>query len=448
MPFVHQVWLQWRPEASAAQIAAFGDAVLALKGAIPEIVSISFGANVTKRTPHSHGLCVVFARAEHLAVYDQHPAHQAVVKAHVLPLKQSVAALDFECAAPLSGAGRFSHHVWFDFAGATEEQIAAAQEGLLGMKATVPGIVDVAFGRNVTQRTSHTHGLLVTFAREAEYAAYEPHEGHLSVVKSAVRPIMKGVAALDFEDVPAPERLTLVIGTRNYSSWSMRPWLLMRHLCLDFEEREVDVLGKGYNVGLKHLSPSGLVPVLHVEGASPAAAPLQIWESIAICEFLAERYPGRGVWPEDRAARAMARSVSSEMACGFHALRGELACNLKLKLRGYPTPFPAPLAANIARIEELVTTARQLFGEPSGAGPFLFGRYCAADAMYTPVATRFRTYNVKLESAAATAYFAALLADPHFLAWEAEALKEEAQGRAIPHYDALSVEKGGPPRDE
>ena len=139
MPFVHQVWLQWRPEASAAQIAAFGDAVLALKGAIPEIVSISFGANVTQRTPHSHGLCVVFARAEHLAVYDQHPAHQAVVKAHVLPLKQSVAALDFECAAPLSGAGRFSHHVWFDFAGATEEQIAAAQEGLLGMKATVPG---------------------------------------------------------------------------------------------------------------------------------------------------------------------------------------------------------------------------------------------------------------------------------------------------------------------
>lgn len=446
MVFFHQVWLQWKPSATPSQVAAFGDAVLALKASIPEILHISVGSNVTKRTPHHSGLLVVFARAEHLPLYDQHPSHQAVVKQHVLPLREAVNALDFECDAALSGEGLFSHQVWFDLSGASDEHIAAAQQGLLGMKATVPGIVDIAFGKNVTARTPHTHGLLVTFRTEAEYAAYEPHEGHLSVVKAAVRPIMKAVAALDYHHTPAPDKLTLVIGNRNYSSWSLRPWLLLRHLCLAFDEHDVAVLGKGPNEGLKPLSPSGLVPVLRVQPGD-GAAPIAVHETVAIAEWLHERYPGRGVWPADRAARAMARSVSAEMAAGFGALRAEMPCNIKCKTRGYPTPFPPALAGNIARIEELVVAARERFGAPSGAGPFLFGAYCAADGMYAPVATRFRTYNVALKSEVAAAYFAALLVDEHFLAWEAAALGEEARGLALAHYDAMTLEKGGPPRE-
>ena len=242
------------------------------------------------------------------------------------------------------------------------------------------------------------------------------------------------------------EELTLVVGTRNYSSWSMRPWLVLRHLGVAFAEVDVAVLGKGPNDALKGASPSGLVPVLHVRapgGGGGAEAPMQVWETLAIVEFLAERFPGRGVWPEAPEARAMARSVSSEMCCGFSALRSEMPCNIKMRTVGYPLPFPPMLAKNVARIEELVEVARARFGAPSGRGPFLFGAYCAADAMYAPVATRFRTYNVELKSAVAREYFAALLSDASFKAWEAAALTEEARGLALAHYDEETLAKGG-----
>ena len=446
MPFVHMVWLSFQPHATPAQIAACGDAVLALKAQIPQIESISFGANVTSRTPHSHGLCVVFARAEDLPVYDAHPAHQAVVKTHIAPLKLAVAALDFASEAPLRVAGLFTHMVWFDFSGASEAQLAAARDGLLGMKATVPGIIDVAFGKNETTRTTHTHGLLVTFAREADYCAYEPHEGHQSVVRASVAPIKRDVHALDYLAEELPDALvTLVVGNRNYSSWSMRPWLMLRHIGVAFEERDVEVLGKGPNSALKPLSPSGLVPCLISQPAAPAAAgaALSVWETLAIAEYLHERYPRRGVWPAGREARATARAVSSEMATGFGALRGEMPCNIKMRTLGYPTPYPPALARDISRVEELVVSARERFGAPSGAGPFLFGAFCAADAMYAPVATRFRTYKVELASAVAREYFAALLADDHFKAWEAVAMGEEARGLAIKHYDEATLVKGG-----
>jgi glutathione S-transferase len=230
------------------------------------------------------------------------------------------------------------------------------------------------------------------------------------------------------------EPLTLIVGTRNYSSWSMRPWLLMRHLGVAFVERDVEVLGKGPNAGLKPLSPSGLVPCLLV------GAGLRVWESVAICEFLYEAHPS--VWPADRAARAMARAISCEMAAGFGALRGEMPCNIKLRTNGYPTPYPPALARDVGRVEELVVEARERFGAPSGAGPFLFGAFCAADAMYAPVATRFRTYGVELASPVAREYFAAVLADEAFLAWEKSALAEEAKGLALAHYDEATVAKG------
>ena len=464
MPFVHMVWLQWQPHATPAQVAACGDAILALRAQIPQIVHIAFGRNLTARTPHSHGLVVVFERAEDLPVYDAHAAHQAVIREHIAPIKLAVAALDFACDAPLSGAGaRFVHQVWFDFSGASEAQLAAAQAGLLGMRESVPGVVDVSFGRNVTTRTTHTHGLLVTFAREADYTAYERDEGHVSVVRASIAPIKKEVHALDFLAEESPDRLTLVVGTRNYSSWSMRPWLLLRHMGVAFEERDVAVLGKGPNAGLKDLSPSGLVPVLIVQPLTAAGAVaggaaarveaggdaevLRVWETVAIAEYLHERYPGRGVWPTDRAARAMARAVSCEMAAGFGALRGEMPCNIKMRTKGYPTPFPTALARDIGRIVELVESARARFGAPSGAGPFLFGAFCAADAMYAPVATRLRTYSVELESAVARAYFAALLDDAHFREWERVALTEEARGLALQHYDESTLTKGGGARE-
>ena len=139
----------------------------------------------------------------------------------------------------------------------------------------------------------------------------------------------------------------------------------------------------------------------------------------------------------------MARSVSAEMCCGFSALRNEMPCNIKMRTVGYPRPFPPALAKNVARIEELVEVARERYGKPSGAGPFLFGAYCAADAMYAPVATRFRTFNVELASAVARDYFAALLADPDFLVWEAAALAEEGKGIVLKHYDEEALVKGG-----
>jgi len=221
----------------------------------------------------------------------------------------------------------------------------------------------------------------------------------------------------------------------------------VQHPGLPLASRDVEVLGRGPNADLKPLSPSGLVPCLIVGDSGGEAASdgggngsIRVWESVAICEFLFEQHPR--VWPADRAARAMARSVSCEMAAGFGALRGEMPCNIKMRTQGYPTPYPPALARDIGRVEELVVEARTRFGVPSRAGPFLFGAFSAADAMYAPVATRFRTYNVELASEVAREYFAAVLADAAFREWEESALAEEAKGLALKHYDEATLAKG------
>lgn len=446
----HLVWFEFLESATEAAINDLKDAVLALKGLIPNVVDIRFGSkssSIASRTLHTHCLTVTFKQASDLPVYDQHPAHQHVVKTFVLPIKKTVNAIDFEDGRDEFDLGNASHGVWFDFTGASVSQLKICEEAILNMKGKIPCVIDLAFGKNITTRTPHTHGLIVSFASTSDEAVYDAHSAHKEAVEIAILPILKTVNVLDF-DSSQPSSYELFIGQKNYSSWSLRPWLLMKKVGLRFVEKDVDVAGKGFNMNFIPFSPSGLVPCLHAKSFK-SSSPLAVWECLSIIEFLHERHPLRGIWPADPDARARARSVSSEMACGFQALRSEMPCNIKLKLEGYPKPYPDALAKNISRIEALVLEAREEFGsraEGRFAGPFLFGAFCAADAMYAPVATRFRTYNVTHSNPIVTSYFEALLSEPDFLHWEAEALAEEKNGRALLHYDETSALKGGKSR--
>jgi glutathione S-transferase len=204
---------------------------------------------------------------------------------------------------------------------------------------------------------------------------------------------------------------TLIIGNRNYSSWSLRGWLAASQSGIDFETELVRLSEPGSQAVLLRHSPAGRVPVLrHGERV--------VWDSLAIIEYLAERCPDAGLWPADADARAMARSIAAEMHAGFAALRANMPMNLRKAL---PGKGRGPgVAEDIERIGTIWREARSRFGQ---GGPFLFGPYCAADAMYTPVAARFRTYGVTLDPAC-QAYADAALAWPAFLAWQQEALEE------------------------
>jgi glutathione S-transferase len=206
-------------------------------------------------------------------------------------------------------------------------------------------------------------------------------------------------------------QLTLVVGSKNYSSWSLRPYLALAHTGQPFQE-VVIALGQPDTTAqiLKH-SPSGRVPLLkHGE--------LSIWDSLAICEYLAETFPEARLWPQERVARAVARSVTAEMHSGFGALRQNMPMNLHARKPGQGR---APgVAEDIARIQALWNDCRARFGQ---GGPFLFGRFTVADAFYAPVVTRFVTYGVELDAVGA-AYRDAVLALPSFQKW-AEAARHE-----------------------
>ena len=205
--------------------------------------------------------------------------------------------------------------------------------------------------------------------------------------------------------------LTLVVGNKNYSSWSMRPWVLLRGLAIPFEEKKLRFNSEEWARGIGRWSPSGMVPVLWRGDEA-------IWDTLAIVETVAEWYPGKGVWPADPAARAFARSMSAEMHSGFRDLRTTMPMNIRAS---HPGKGMTPATrANIARIESLWGEARRRFG---GSGPFLFGAFCAADAMYAPVVMRFATYGVPL-GAGAAAYCEAMRAAPGVDAWIREALAE------------------------
>ncbi len=213
--------------------------------------------------------------------------------------------------------------------------------------------------------------------------------------------------------------LKLVVADKNYSSWSMRPAVLMRALDIAHEEVLIRLAQDDTAARIKAVSPSGRVPCL-IDGA------LQVWDSLAIIETLAERFPGRGVWPADAAARAHARSVSAEMHSGFSALRSSMPMNIRKR---YPGQGHSPECdADIARIVELWSDCLARYD-----GPFLFGAFCAADAMYAPVVMRFVTYAVALP-VACQAYVEAVVAHAAVAGWIAQA---HADPVAIARYDTL-----------
>lgn len=205
--------------------------------------------------------------------------------------------------------------------------------------------------------------------------------------------------------------LTLAIGNKNYSSWSLRPWLLLRQAEIPFEEVRIPLYTPDAVEQLLRWSPSGKVPALH-DGA------VVVWDSLAICEYLAERFPGKGFWPADTAARAMARSVSAEMHAGFGELRSTLPMNCRRTVVGRAIGEGA--RRDIERVMAIWNDCRSRFG---AGGPFLFGPFTIADAMYAPVVLRFATYGVALEGAARL-YAEAITALPALQEWLAASRQE------------------------
>ena len=206
--------------------------------------------------------------------------------------------------------------------------------------------------------------------------------------------------------------LTLVIGNKNYSSWSLRPWLAMRHAGIPFDERLLLLSDENWKENIAALSPSGRVPVL-LHGART------VWETLAILEYVHELYPDAGLWPEDRGARAEARAVANEMHAGFAALRNHMPMNLRrLDLKGKGRG--PGVDEDIARICAIWRDCRARFG---AGGDFLFGPFGAADAMFAPVVTRLDTYGVDLDETCA-AYSRAVLGLPAFVEWRDAALQE------------------------
>ena len=203
--------------------------------------------------------------------------------------------------------------------------------------------------------------------------------------------------------------LTLVIGNRNYSSWSLRPWALLKHLGLEFREVLIPLDTPATKDEIEKYGPSGRVPVL-LDGE------LCIWDSLAICEYAAE-LAGRG-WPREPRARAVARSVCAEMHSGFANLRMEWPMNARARHRR--TVITPGLEADIDRVDEIWNDCRRRFG---AAGPWLFGEYSIADAMYAPVVLRFNTYGAQI-SETARWYMATTLEDSVLQSWLAAAKVE------------------------
>jgi len=214
---------------------------------------------------------------------------------------------------------------------------------------------------------------------------------------------------------------TLVVGNKNYSSWSLRAWLALKASGATFEEVVVPLREADTRVTILRYSPSGKVPCL-IHGA------VTVWESLAIGEYLAELFPKAGLWPQNAAARAHARAIAAEMHAGFLALRRTLPMNIRAKPHpGFPLTEEAQ--AEVNRIEAIWRDTRDRFA--SDGGPYLFGRFSLADAMYAPVAARFATYPVALGEDA-TRYRDAVMGHPFMVEWRAAA---EAEPWMIPAFE-------------
>lgn len=213
--------------------------------------------------------------------------------------------------------------------------------------------------------------------------------------------------------------LELAVANKNYSSWSLRAYLVLERTRTPYAEQVIPLRQPGTEAEIRKRSPSGRLPVLRDGG-------VVVWDSLAIAEYLAERFPSARLWPADPSARATARSVCAEMHAGFTALRQTLPMNIR---RRRPGGFDAPsVAADIARIVQIWSDLRRTHGT---GGPYLFREWGIADAFFTPVAARFRTYGVPLPPDAAE-YRDALLTWPAFRRWEQEA---EREPWTIPEYE-------------
>lgn len=222
----------------------------------------------------------------------------------------------------------------------------------------------------------------------------------------------------------AAVRPTLVIGNKHYSSWSLRPWLLMRARGVEFDEVVVPLDTPEFHARIAALSPSRRVPALAHDGVT-------IWDSLAICEYVDEQFLGRTGWPAERAARATARSLACEMHSGFPALRTECPMNVLRRLDA-ALPVSAAAQADIARIEAMWADARERFG---AGGEFLFGAFGIVDAFFAPVVTRLHTYAQPV-SPTTRRYMDAVLALPAMQRWIEEA---RAEPHVIEKYERIGA---------
>jgi glutathione S-transferase len=208
--------------------------------------------------------------------------------------------------------------------------------------------------------------------------------------------------------------LTLIIGTKTWSSWSLRPWIAMKEAKLPFKEIVIHLRQSDTKARILEYSPAGKVPIL-IDGRE------MVWDSLAILDYLATRFPEAKLWPAELPALAFARSIAAEMHSGFLDLRRELPMDIGADL---PPPELSPGArADVERVQAIWRDARGRFG---GSGHFLFGRFSNADAMYAPVVTRFRTYNITVDPVSA-AYMRAVLSLPSMTEWYRDADEEQIE---------------------
>lgn len=207
------------------------------------------------------------------------------------------------------------------------------------------------------------------------------------------------------------EKLVLYIANKNYSSWSFRPWIALTAAGVPFEEVLIPFDYPAGNPRYKAISPNGQVPVLH-------HGDVRVWQSLSIIEYAAELFPENGIWPASSADRAVARSISMEMLSGFRALRN--ACPMNFRRPKRRIDLPDGVMDDVARIETIWRELRAKSG-----GPFLFGEFTAADAMFAPVVNRFAVYDL-VDDADTLAYMEAMTSHPAWVSWQEAALQETA----------------------
>jgi glutathione S-transferase len=215
--------------------------------------------------------------------------------------------------------------------------------------------------------------------------------------------------------------LKLIVANKAYSSWSLRPWILLAHFKIPFEDVVIPMDHPETRAAMLKYAPTGKCPSLH-DGS------ISVWESLAIIDYVAETFPEKAIWPRGKAARAHARSLGAEMHAGFTALRQ--ACPTNFRRKPKAIPLSDEVRADAARIEAAWADARETFGK---AGPFLFGRFSAADAMFAPVVNRFHAYAFPVKETT-RAYMDAIMALPAWKAWIADA---EAEPWRIERYEAI-----------